>query len=122
MRPKKVILLIDINEERRGELAFCLQTNRYKVLSEAPDDGSAIDLVISCLSFVVPLSPGVPLMVMADTVVEAQIASPFANCHITFRTDRSLLLESIKTLTARKRGPQKGTPMPPACIGRVVAA
>lgn len=114
MKPKKVILLIDANEERRGELAYALRISGFKVIYEGPEE--VIDLMIVCLPFGIDLVD-VPLimadtlvealMIMADTLVEAQIASPFANCHITFRTERSVWLESIKTLTARKRGPKK---------------
>lgn len=128
MRPKKVILCVDDNEQELSVLKFMLSTNGYRVLaatsgqeaitqfSEAPQ----IDLVL--VDATMPQMSGkqlverlkhmashVPMILLGDPqatggeihVADAMLAKK--NC------STQELLERIKVMSARKRGPRKGT-------------
>lgn len=126
MRPKKVILCVDDNEQELSVLKFMLATNGYRVLSAATGQEaigifaeSQIDLVLA--DFIMPqmsgnqlverlkrIGPQVPMILLGDPqamggeihVADAILAKK--NC-------TSLeLLERIKVMSARKRGPRKG--------------
>jgi CheY-like chemotaxis protein len=126
MRPKKVILCVDDNEQDLSVLKFMLATNGYRVVSatnghEAIEAFSeiAVDLVLA--DFGMPqmngnqlvdrlkqIAPHVPMILLgdpqrmnsemhaADALVAKKHCSP------------QELLERIKVMSARKRGPRKG--------------
>ena len=127
MRPKKVILCVDDNEQELSVLKFTLETNGYRVLpasngqeaiavfSAAPQ----IDLVLADTHM--PQMSGiqlaerlkrmrshVPMLLLGDAqavggeihVADAVMARK--NC-TSFE-----LLERVKVMSARKRGPRKG--------------
>ncbi|HVN93936.1 MAG TPA: response regulator [Terracidiphilus sp.] len=127
MRPKKVILCVDDNEQELSVLKFMLETNGYRVLpalsgQEAITAFSAapqIDLVLADTNM--PQMNGfqlaerlkrmrshVPMLLLADApaaggeihVADAVMARK--NC-TSFE-----LLERVKLMSARKRGPRKG--------------
>jgi CheY-like chemotaxis protein len=127
MRPKKVILCVDDNEQELSVLKFTLATNGYRVLTasngqEAIAVFSAtpqIDLVLADTHM--PQMSGVqlaerlkrmrshvPMLLLGDTqaaggemhVADAVMARK--NC-TSFE-----LLERVKVMSARKRGPRKG--------------
>lgn len=126
MRPKKVILLVDANEQNLSALAFSLATNGYEVLCASSfTEGLAlfresdVDLVAVTFAGVggkngdeliiemKELRPFIPMILMANP-------AKFSSCH----ADRILpvdkvpmaeVLECLKVMTARKRGPRKGT-------------
>jgi len=128
MRPKKVILCVDDNEQELSVLKFMLSTNGYRVLaatsgqeamtlfSEAPQ----IDLVLADANM--PQMSGkqlverlkrvashVPMILLGDAqamggeihLADAMLAKK--NC------SAQELLERVKIMSARKRGPRKGT-------------
>jgi len=127
MRPKKVILCVDDNEQELSVLKFMLSTNGYRVLaatsgqeaielfSEAPQ----IDLVLAdatmpqmCGRQMVErmkrIASHVPMILLGDPqagsemhVADAMLAKK--NC------SSQELLERVKVMSARKRGPRKGT-------------
>lgn len=127
MRPKKIILCVDDNEQDLSVLKFMLSTNGYRVLSalngqEAMEQfaETAVDLVISDVAMpqmtgcqlverLKATAPHVPMILLgdpqrmhgemhaADALLDKRAASP------------QLLLERIKLMSARKRGPRKGT-------------
>jgi two-component system response regulator CpxR len=128
MRPKKVILCVDDNEQELSVLKFMLETNGYRVLAAANGQEAIslfattpqIDLVLTDMSM--PQMNGgqlvmrlkrmrshVPMVLLADAqsangeihVADAVIARK--NC------PTQELLERIKIMSARKRGPRKGT-------------
>lgn len=127
MRPKKVILCVDDNEQDLSVLSFMLSTNGYRVLpaingQEAIDifATSQIDLVLT--DFAMPHMNGaqlvkrlkqmgshVPMILLGDPqavsgeihVADAMLAKK--NC------SPLELLERIKIMSARKRGPRKGS-------------
>lgn len=130
MRPKKVILCVDDNEQALSVRKFLLETRGYRVLIatsaaaaiETLHEGG-IDLVLSDL--VMPqmdgnemirrmkqFAPEVPMMLISGTVKAFERAN---------RADAFLpkgaaspveLLDRIRVLIARKRGPKKVVPRP----------
>lgn len=130
MRPKKVILCVDDNEQALSVRKFLLETRGYRVIP-ATDGAAAIeilqqggvDLVLSDL--VMPqmdgnemigrmkqISPEVPMMLISGTVKAFDRAN---------RADAFLpkgcctpveMLERIRVMIARKRGPRKAVTRP----------
>jgi two-component system, OmpR family, response regulator CpxR len=127
MRPKKVILCVDDNEQDLSVLKFMLATNGYRVVSALNGQEAIgifavnqVDLVLA--DFAMPqmngnqlvdrlkrMAPHVPMILLgdpqrmgsemhaADALVGKRSCSP------------QELLERIKLMSARKRGPRKGT-------------
>jgi two-component system response regulator CpxR len=127
MRPKKVILCIDDNEQDLSVLSFTLATNGYRVIpvrtgQEAIDifATSQIDLVLT--DFTMPQMNGAQLVKrlkqMGGHVPMILLGDPQAMSSELHAADAMLakkncspleLLERIKIMSARKRGPRKGT-------------
>lgn len=126
MRPKKVILCVDHHEQDLSVLSFMLSINGYRVLAAASHAqalelfaGQAVDLVLADCSnthlegiqLVARLKQSashVPMVLLGDPQklgahVHAADAV-FAKKSISTQE----LLERIKILSARKRGPRKG--------------
>jgi CheY-like chemotaxis protein len=127
MRPKKVILCVDDNEQELSVLKFMLATNGYKVLTALTGQeaigifaGSQIDLVLA--DYAMPqmtgnqlvgrlkqIAPHIPMILLGDPQrMGGEIHSGDAllakkNC------PAQELLERIKVMSARKRGPRKGS-------------
>jgi CheY-like chemotaxis protein len=127
MRPKKVILCVDDNEQELSVLKFMLATNGYRVLAASNGQeaiavfaaAAQIDLVLADTTM--PQMSGgqlverlkrmrghVPMILLGDAqaangemhVADAVLARK--NC------STQELLERIKVMSARKRGPRKG--------------
>ena len=127
MRPKKVILCVDDNEQELSVLKFMLETNGYRVLAASNGQEAIavfatapqIDLVLADTTM--PQMSGgqlverlkrmrshVPMILLGDAhaasgelhVADAVLARK--NC------PTQELLERIKVMSARKRGPRKG--------------
>ncbi|HTB98806.1 MAG TPA: response regulator [Terracidiphilus sp.] len=126
MRPKKVILCVDPNEQDLSVMKFMLTTNGYKVLSATNGDDAIalfgdhqVDLVLAdgasaqmdgnqLVRKLKMLAAHVPMLLLgdpqkmdgqmhaADVLVAKKACSP------------QELLERIKVMSARKRGPRKG--------------
>ena len=127
MRPKKVILCVDDNEQELSVLKFMLTTNGYKVISASNGQEAIgafqttqVDLVLADFNMqpmkgdqlvhrLKAIGSHVPMILLADSqttggeihVADALIAKK--NC------SPQELLERIKIMSARKRGPRKGT-------------
>lgn len=127
MRPKKIILCVDDNEQELSVLKFMLSTNGYRVISA--NNGAdaigifsetAVDLVLT--DFSMPQMDGdqlvsrlkqiashIPMILlgepqkMADRMHGADALLAKKNC------SPQELLERIKVMSARKRGPRKGS-------------
>lgn len=140
MRPKKVILCVDDNEQDLSVLKFMLSTNGYRVLSATNGQeaiaifgDSAVDLVL--VDFAMPQMNGdqlirrlkqiaahIPMVLLgepqkmdgqihaADALVSKKGCSPME------------LLECIKLKSARKRGPRKGVQRLPQAAEFAVAS
>ena len=133
MRPKKVLLVVMPDPELLSTLSFMLTTNGYRVLGAnmpaeaiAKAAGCAINLLLvtqvqqratrdglcgaDLISRLKTLQPGLPALLFyedgkfpLDTPADGCVAMPWRS------TD---LLDRIKVLTARKRGPHKGYKRP----------
>ena len=127
MRPKKVILCVDDNEQELSVLTFMLATNGYRVLTalngqEAVEvfSSASVDLVLT--DFAMPQMNGnqlidrlkqiashIPMIMLGDPqkmggdMHAADLLLAKKNC------SAQELLERIKTMSARKRGPRKGS-------------
>jgi len=126
MRPKKIILCVDDNEQELSVLKFMLATNGYRVVSATNGQEAIgifaetpVDLVLT--DFGLPQMNGcqlverlkqiagyVPMILLGDPqrmsgqmhTADALLAKK--NC------SPQDLLERIKVMSARKRGPRKG--------------
>ena len=127
MRPKKIILCIDDNEQELSVLKFMLSTNGYRVLAAnsgqeaiAMFADAQVDLVLS--DYAMPqmngkqvaerlkrMAPHVPMILLGDPqamggeIHAADAVLAKKNC------SPQELLERIKVMSARKRGPRKGS-------------
>jgi len=127
MRPKKIILCVDDNEQELSVLKFMLATNGYRVISagngqEAIDifAETSVDLVLA--DYAMPQMNGgqlverlkqiashIPMILLGDTqrmageMHSADALLAKKNC------SPQELLERIKVMSARKRGPRKGS-------------
>jgi CheY-like chemotaxis protein len=127
MRPKKVILCVDDNEQELSVLKFMLATNGYRVISASSGQeaigvfaASQVDLVLA--DYAMPqmngnqlvdrlkqIAPHIPMILLGDPqrmagemhAADALLAKKNCSAHE--------LLERIKVMSARKRGPRKGT-------------
>lgn len=130
MRPKKVILCVDDNDQVLSVRKFVLETRGYRVLTancaeraiELFDNGK-VDLVIT--DFVMPNCNGNDLIFrlkeIAPWVPAVLVSATMKQIDPTSRADAFLpkgactpqeLLERVRVLLVRKRGPKKSTPMP----------
>jgi CheY-like chemotaxis protein len=126
MRPKKIILCVDDNEQELSVLKFMLATNGYRVVSAGNGQeaiaifaGYQVDLVLA--DFAMPHMDGgqlvnrlkqmaahVPMILLGDPqkmgseMLAADALLAKKNC------SAQELLERIKVMSARKRGPRKG--------------
>lgn len=126
MRPKKVILCVDDNEQDLSVLKFMLSTNGYRVLSAnngqeaiAIFGDQLVDLVLTDLSMpqmtgdqlirrLKQMAAHIPMVLMGDPQkMDGQIHA--ADAFVSKKNCSPLeLLECIKQKSARKRGPRKG--------------
>jgi len=135
MRPKKSILCVDDNEQLLSVRKFLLETRGYRVLT-ATTSHDALEFVRSTMpgsldllltDLILPemdgnelvrrakqLHPGLPAMIVSGTVIAfdracaADVFLPKGAC------SPSEMLERIRVLVARKRGPRKAVPCPSA--------
>lgn len=128
MRPKKTILCVDDNEQALSVRKFLLETRGYRVLV-ALDAESAlehvhrggIDLVLSDLVMprmdgnelvrrIKEISPDVPALIVSGSVHSFERANR-ADAFLPKGSFTPLeLLERVRLMVARKRGPRKAQP------------
>lgn len=128
MRPKKIILCVDDNEQTLSVRKFLLETRGYRVIAAsnalqaleiletfAPGELSLLlcDLLmpqmdgVELVKRVRVLQPGLPSLMVSGTVTSfdrgagADVFLPKGAC------SPSDLLERVRVLVARKRGPKK---------------
>jgi len=127
MRPKKVILCVDDNEQELSVLKFMLATNGYRVISATNGQDAIgifsenqVDLVLAdhampqmngcqLVERLKQIAAHVPMILLGDPqkmagemhAADALLAKK--NC------SSQELLERIKVMSARKRGPRKGS-------------
>jgi CheY-like chemotaxis protein len=138
MRPKKVILLVDDNEKDGSTLKFMLVTNTYRVLAaHSPAEAlgvfasNRVDLVLASFHFRGPagtpngielidklkaLGPHTPMVLLCDPG-KVQDQTHRADRLVSKATCSALdLLDIVRVLCARKRGPRKGMTPTPAML------
>ncbi len=135
MRPKKTILCVDDNEQILSVRTFLLETRGYRVLGAqsaqealefvSSSNPGSIDLLLCDL--IMPqmdgnelvrrakqLHPGLPAMIVSGTVNAfdragyADVFLPKGAC------SAAEMIERIRILVARKRGPKKAVAAQPA--------
>jgi CheY-like chemotaxis protein len=131
MRPKKTILCVDDNEQGLAVRKFLLETRGYRVVSATTAHDAievlrsgGIDLVLGDL--IMPqmdgnemvqrmkeIAPEVPMMLLSGTVKAFDRAS-HADAFLPKGACSPVeLLERIRVMIARKRGPKKVVVRPP---------
>ena len=128
MRPRKIILCVDDNEQALSVRKFLLETRGYRVLTALSGEealeifrGGGIDLVLSDLLMpqmdgnelvrrAKQIHPGLPAMIVSGTVnafdraLHADVFLPKG------ASSPAEMIERIRVLVARKRGPKKAAP------------
>jgi two-component system, OmpR family, response regulator CpxR len=128
VRPKKIILCINDNEQELSVMTFMLTTNGYRVLPVANGRDAIdlfsefrVDLVLSdyampqmngsqLISRLKQIASHVPMILLGDPQTmggELPLADAFLSKKHCSPQD---LLERIKIMSARKRGPRKKSP------------
>lgn len=130
MRPKKTILCVDDNEQALAVRKFLLETRGYRVVTASSGrealeifQNRGVDLVLGDL--IMPqmdgnemvqrmkeIAPEVPMMLLSGTVKAFDRA-----CHADAFLPKGActpveMLERIRVMIARKRGPKKATARP----------
>lgn len=137
MHPKKVILLVDANENNLSILAFSLDTNGYEVLQASSfAEGLkhfikfAVDL--AAVDYDLPGKNGDELIIEMKKLRRhtpmVLLADPakFSSCHAdrvlpAKRVPMAEVLDCFKVMMARKRGPRKGTLRAPGNVHKLAA-
>jgi len=128
MRPKKTILCVDHNEHTLSVRKFLLETRGYRVFTAVNGkdaitifSSTPIDLVLTDLGLpqmdgnglighLKEISPDVPMILTSDTV-RAGDRSHRADAFLGKGCCSSAeLIERIRSMSARKRGPRKANP------------
>jgi DNA-binding response OmpR family regulator len=116
MRPRKKILLIDPDDNRRGEFKFILEVRGYRVVQTARGDADLIiarwPIAHSSCERLKRNNPRTPLLIIAP-VAERMPLSVLADAVVWQSLPRWDLLDRIHVMCSRKRGPRKGYRMPP---------
>ncbi len=127
MRPKKIILCVDDNEQDLSVLKFMLATNGYRVVSACNGQeaigifaDTAVDLVLT--DFSMPMMNGdqlvrslkqiashVPMIVLGDPQKMGDHMQAADAVLVKKNCSPQELLDRIKVMSARKRGPRKGS-------------
>ena len=133
MRPRKRILCINSNETELGLLSYLLETMAYRAIkaatpaqaealfaAEGEVDGSGPDLVI-CAAVDVPydafrlvrrlkrISPHVPVILLGTREMVYEGTHPADSMLVAQYLEASRLLEFVKVMATRKRGPRVGS-------------
>ena len=132
MRPKKTILCVDDNEQALSVRKFMLETRGYRVLAcLVPEEAievfrqGGIDLVLSDLTMprmdgnelarrMKEIAPEVPILLISGCVKGYERAT-CCDCFLPKGACSPLdVLDRVRMMLARKRGPKKGSFVPPA--------
>jgi two-component system response regulator CpxR len=127
MRPKKIILCVDDNEQELSVTKFLLFTNGYKVFAAINAQEALgifaeqqIDLVLAdhtmpqmtggqLINRLKQIAPHIPMILLGDP--QRMMGEMHAADALLAKKQCSPLelLEKIKLMSARKRGPRKGS-------------
>jgi two-component system, OmpR family, response regulator CpxR len=127
MRPKKIILCVDDNEQELSVLKFMLSTNGYRVVSASSAHDAIgifseipVDLVLSDFSMpqmngdllvkrLKQMASHIPMILLGDPSKMADSLHGADALLAKKNLSSQELLERIKIMSARKRGPRKGS-------------
>lgn len=127
MRPKKVILCVDDNERDLSVLKFMLETNGYRVMAAANAQEAigvfsrvSVDLVLTnfgmaqtngaqLVSRLKQIASHIPMILLGDPVKMGEHLHGADALLARKNCSTQELLEKIKIMSARKRGPRKGS-------------
>ena len=126
MRPKKIVLCVNDNQDELSVLKFMLHTNGYRVLASSSGEEAIllftenlVDLVMADVEM--PRMNGIELVnrlkQIASHIPMILLGDPKKLAGVTWSADALLckstchakLLDRIKVMSARKRGPRKGS-------------
>ena len=128
MRPKKIILCVDDNELELSVLKFMLSTNGYRVVSASTGQEALgafsehqVDLVLAdhampqmdgsqLVDRLKRMAPHVPMILLGDPQKAGSDVHSADAMLAKKGCSAQDLLERIKIMSARKRGPRKGAP------------
>jgi len=135
MRPKKTILLVESNEQVLSVRTFMLETRGYKVI-QCETSRQALEIVQQSIPGSIDLlltdllmpqmdgnelvrrakhrMPGLPAMIVSGTVTSYDRAIAADAFLPKGASSAAEMLERIKILVARKRGPKKAVAPAPA--------
>jgi two-component system response regulator CpxR len=127
MRPKKVILCVDDNEQELSVLSYILTINGYRVLAATSAKEAiplfaenTVDLVLADCAMpqmdgaqlvgrLKQIANHIPMILLGDAQKMGSDLHP-ADAMLAKRNCAPQdLLERVKTMSARKRGPRKGS-------------
>lgn len=125
MRPRKILLIIDANADRASVLSFTIKIKGYRCLTAnglqeaiAAFSNSDVSLVLShddlAIEKLKQIKPYVPMILFGTntrTIPDSMIDPK--------RVTTAELLERIKVMAQRKRGPRKGSESAMRCGSRV---
>jgi two-component system response regulator CpxR len=132
MRPKKSILCVDGNEQSLSVRKFLLETRGYRVYTAISGQeaitlftSTQIDLVLTRLELpqmdgnalignLKEISPDVPMILTSDTVRPGERAHRADAFLAKGSCTPAEMIERIRVMSARKRGPRKAMPAPGA--------
>ena len=127
MRPKKTILCVDDNEQALAVRKFLLETRGYKVVTAASAYDAlevfaqgGVDMVVSDLLMpqmdgnemvrrMKEMMPEIPMMLVSGTVKAFDRASAADAFLPKGASGPAEMLERIRVMIARKRGPKKAS-------------
>lgn len=133
MRPKKVILCVDDNEQALSVRTFLLETRGYRVINATNSQDAleilertvpgTLDLLIADLLLpgmdgnelvrrAKQMHPTLPALIVSGTVASYERALAADAFLPKGAGTAAELLERIRVLVARKRGPKKHIPVP----------
>ena len=127
MRPKKIILCVDDNEQDLSVLSFLLNTNGYRVVSATNGQeaigifaGTNVDLVLSDFSMpqmngdqllrsLKQIAAHIPMILLGDPQKMGDQLQAADAILAKKQCSSEELLNRVKQMSARKRGPRKGS-------------
>jgi len=132
VRPKKVILCVDDDEQTLSVLVYMLNVNGFRALAATSGEdaiavfkSTQIDMVLT--DFAMPnmsgdqlvvklksVAPHVPMVLLADDPMKFSSVFHGADALLSKKTISAVeMLERVRIMSARKRGPRKGVARAP---------
>ena len=136
MRPKKVVLCVDADEDDLSVRKVLLETHGYRVIAAASADAAvsafmarAVDLTVvrhrpleldgaELTRALKRMAPHLPVILLVDPEFLPAVSGNIGDAMAVAACSPLGLLERVRVMSARKRGPRKGQQRAsPAAIG-----